>query len=384
MLSGKKRAFQRKFVSTLLAILTLVSLGPPKAVATVADHLVISEVQTGRTGTATNDFIELYNPTPNAINLKGFRLVRRSQAAIVDSTIKSWTTDTLIPAYGFYLWANSAYSAIAVAPDTMTTATIADNNSIALRQGAENTGEIIDSLAWGFGHSASLGEGSATQNISPDNSLERKANALSTQSTMAAGGIDELKGNAWDTDDNPADFIVRDNPQSQNSLSPAENPLDTQNILINNSSFEDDLDSNGLPDFWKAYNFSASDGRSFEYSLDSASSLRITGDTDKSKYVKQTIQAAGKAGDTLLLSAWNKTVGSSTGGGVIGAVIHLNNADGMKTIKMMFFEKNTHDWQNSTTSITANKDYSSIDIAVGYVRQTGTAYFDNLMLTKSK
>jgi len=213
-----------KLVIFFLSFFLLFSGFHQKALAANANHLVISEVQTSGTNATTDDFIELYNPTVNAFNLKGFRLVRRTQTAASDSTIKSWTTDTYIPARGFYLWANSGYSAIAAAPDATTTATIADNNSIALRQGAENTGQVVDSLAWGSGHVASLGEGVPLQNILPDKSFERKAAALSTQTSMAVGGLDELKGNAWDTEENSADFILRAYSQPQNSLSPAEYP----------------------------------------------------------------------------------------------------------------------------------------------------------------
>lgn len=349
----KQRAFVKKFVSNLVIIFIgfsflfcgfplggplCLDLGVQKALAANADHVVISEAQTGRTGATTNDFIELYNPTPSAINLKGLRLVRRAQTATTDTTIKSWTTDTFIPANGFYLWANSGYSAIAVAPDTTTTSTIADNNSIALRQGPENTGTIIDGLAWGSGHVASIGERTPLQNISPDKSLERKANALSTQASMGIGGLDELKGNAWDTDDNSADFVLSANSQPQNSLSLPENPLDTQ--------------------------------------------IRITGDPSKPKNVKQRIQISGNAGDVLTLSGWNKTEGVSARGGFIGVIAHLNNTDGTMSYKLMGFNKDSHDWMKNTINITASKNYSSIDIVAVNNYQTGVSYFDGLMLLK--
>jgi len=217
------RAFLKKVASKfLILVLSFSLLLAGKAIAASADHVVISEVQTSGTIATTDDFIELYNPTTSASNLKGFRLARRSQTSVTDTTIKSWTTDTFIPPGGFYLWANSGYSAIAATPDAATTATIADNNSVALRQGAENTGLIVDSLAWGSGHDASLGEGAALGNILPGKSLERKANALSTPASMAIGGFDEFKGNAWDTGENSADLILRSNPKPQNSLSPSE------------------------------------------------------------------------------------------------------------------------------------------------------------------
>jgi hypothetical protein len=49
-------------------------------------------------------------------------------------------------------------------------------------------------------------------------SYERKANAMSTESTME-GGADALAGNGYDTDHNSADFIVRNSRDPQNAAS---------------------------------------------------------------------------------------------------------------------------------------------------------------------
>ncbi len=116
-----------------------------------AASVAISQIQiTGGTGHTTDDFIELYNQSDTSFNLKGYRLVKRTASAgSLDSLIKSWTDDTIIPARGFYLWANSSYSAIPIAPDSATSASIADNNGVAIRLGASDSGEIIDSVAWG-------------------------------------------------------------------------------------------------------------------------------------------------------------------------------------------------------------------------------------------
>jgi hypothetical protein len=112
--------------------------------------LYISQVQiTGGTGKTQEDFIELFNPNPIDVNLKGYRLVKRTASGTVDTIVKSWTSDEFIPSYGFYLWANSGFTAIIPPADTVTTATISDDNGLGLRFGASDTGLLLDSVAWG-------------------------------------------------------------------------------------------------------------------------------------------------------------------------------------------------------------------------------------------
>ncbi len=113
--------------------------------------ILISEIQiTGGTGKSNNDFIELYNPNNFQVNLNGYRLVKRTKTGTTDSSIKSWTSDALIPAKGYYLWANNDYSDIAATPDIRTSTTLADDNGVAIRFGAEDIGTIIDGVGWGL------------------------------------------------------------------------------------------------------------------------------------------------------------------------------------------------------------------------------------------
>ena len=55
-----------------------------------------------------------------------------------------------------------------------------------------------------------------------DGSVERKANAASTNTSMAAGGGDVAAGNAEDTDDNAANFVAQTVRVPQNAASTAE------------------------------------------------------------------------------------------------------------------------------------------------------------------
>jgi hypothetical protein len=127
---------------------------PPAAAAT---KLVVSRIQiTGGSGKTTEDFVEFYNPSAEIFNLKGYRLVKRTKTGAADTSLKSWTEDAFVAGGGMYRWANTSYPGAA---DMRTSGSIADDNAVALRKGAADTGEIIDAVGWGEAANA-LVEGS--------------------------------------------------------------------------------------------------------------------------------------------------------------------------------------------------------------------------------
>ncbi|OGH14858.1 MAG: hypothetical protein A2860_00660 [Candidatus Levybacteria bacterium RIFCSPHIGHO2_01_FULL_37_33] len=192
------------------------------------DHIVISEVQIKGSGTESNkkDFIELYNPTSSPKNLAGHRLVKRATPSTTDNNVFVFNSSHIIPAHGYFLWANSenGFSASILA-DISSTDNISTNDSIALRNGPVNTGTIVDAIAWGSTHASPLVEGSSfsTNPNNADESLERKALSTSDATSMSSGA-DVSKGNGFDSNNNSTDFILRTTSQPQNSSSPAETP----------------------------------------------------------------------------------------------------------------------------------------------------------------
>ena len=139
-------------------ILLVLFLLLPLALAQAAD-LLIAEIQiTGGAGKTTNDYVKIYNNTDNIFDLAGYRLVKRTKTGLSDTTIKSWTEATPVNPRGFYLWANSENGfATSLNADASTTATLAEDNSLAIRQGPADTGPIIDAVAWGLTSDNSLG-----------------------------------------------------------------------------------------------------------------------------------------------------------------------------------------------------------------------------------
>ncbi len=178
------------------------------AIAENSDHLIISQIQiTGGAGKTSNDFIELYNPTSASIDIKGYRLVKRTQTGTTDTLIKSFTDTFYIPSQGYFLWANSDYLDIPILPNAATSAAIASDNGIALRFGSNDTGEIIDAVSWGMAQNAFV-EGT----IRPLNPNE--------------AGYALVRDNNQDTNNNAADFtIISSSPhRAEASVPPPEQP----------------------------------------------------------------------------------------------------------------------------------------------------------------
>lgn len=209
--------------TTLLTLTLFTFLAKnPAQVKSLASHVVISEVQIAGSG-ATEDFVELYNPTSTQVDLSDYRLVKRTSTGSSDGSIVAFQSGDVIEPYGFFLWCNNEISE-SLSCDKNTAATVSNNNSVGLRDGPMDTGTLIDAVTFGTVENP-LGEGTSVDPAPDANqSVERKASATSTSVTMGPGGSEETSGNGEDTDNNSADFYLRTTPDSQNSSSSAENP----------------------------------------------------------------------------------------------------------------------------------------------------------------
>ncbi len=213
----------RVLVSTFFLFLLILLLTSTTIVqAANATHIVISEVEVGKTGAATDEFVELYNPTQSDINIDTWKLTRKTQTG-AESDLVSTISGT-IKSHGYFLFTPQAgYTGSASADQTYSVSdnSITDNNTILLY---DNNSNLVDKV--GFG-TATDKEGTAETNPGSGTSRERQANASSTSSTMGSGGIDEVNGNGEDTNNNASDFVLRNAPQPQNSASSLE-PVPTQ------------------------------------------------------------------------------------------------------------------------------------------------------------
>jgi hypothetical protein len=209
----------------------------------IARSVVISEVMVDGLTSNNDEFVELYNPTSSPINLSGYRLTRKSYTGTENNLVSSFPSIT-IPSYGFLLISPTNFpggGSVARDIDYTTHERMSGGSyggSVILY---DSGGNVVDKLGY-KGTGATTGvcadyEGNPVP-VPPGpapngGSYERKAKGTSTVTTMTGSGIDSQKGNAWDTDNNNADFILRPASQPQNSSSPIEEPFDK--IIISKS-----------------------------------------------------------------------------------------------------------------------------------------------------
>ncbi|HLA65451.1 MAG TPA: lamin tail domain-containing protein [Candidatus Saccharimonadales bacterium] len=166
-------------------------------------HLVISEVMTGGTS-ASDEFIELYNPTSGALPLEGLEVVYVTASGATVTRKAAWATGAAgVPAGSHLLLANDAGIFLPIADLSYANGLAATGGSVALRvQGAATA---IDAVGWGTAASTWLETPPAPAPLA-GSSIER----------LPGGGA----GSGQDTDINLVDFAIRSVPDPQNIASP--------------------------------------------------------------------------------------------------------------------------------------------------------------------
>lgn len=169
-------------------------------------RILISEIMAGTASSSTNEFIELYNPTDQTINLTGFYIKRKATANGVANNLVSKTSGNFIGKimvpHGFLLVASKSYSG-QIIPDvfySQNSTFLADNGDVTILY--DKNDNAIDGVTY-----ASLTRGK---------SWERKAN-MNNSCVLPQGG-NEFLGNGCDTG-GAGDFVLRDVPNPQNSAS---------------------------------------------------------------------------------------------------------------------------------------------------------------------
>lgn len=213
----------------VLCVLVLVVTASISAGA-IADHVVISEIQ-AYNESAKDDWIELYNPTSQNIDLstENYRIYRAVTAAqslvmrIGNPDDGSYPGGTIIPAYGFYLIVDSDASeslkakADAIGNRSEFTWT-GSNRTLYLGNdtiSSDDDPNIVDKV--GFGSGATYYETLPAPAIPDGESIQRKVNATINES--------DIYGPAWDSDNNSADFFIQESPKPTNSTTSSADPL---------------------------------------------------------------------------------------------------------------------------------------------------------------
>lgn len=201
--------------------------GPTRTAAvTVLPTVVVSELGAALGSQPMDEFIELYNPTPVDFSIAGCAVQYRSiSPGSVFQDLAVLPSGALIRAFSYYLVGFSPDYSGPVANATYSGASLSAGSG-SVRFGAAGIGtsptdvRTLDLIGWGTPLSF---EGSPVASPGTWGSLERKAQPTATTASMTTG-VDTLAGNAYDTNNNAADFVVRATREPQNRASPQENP----------------------------------------------------------------------------------------------------------------------------------------------------------------
>jgi len=154
---------------------------------------VISQFQPGTTASAVDEFVEIHNVSSTAQDLNGYRLVYRSGDGTNDvGPLAVWSSPTIVQPGQYYLVASTSYSGSAT-PDVVYPTTSfsisASRGGLAIRQGAQNAGPVIDAVGWGDATNIFF-EGTRTVAPGSGNSQARQ------------------QSGCQDTENNVADFVT--------------------------------------------------------------------------------------------------------------------------------------------------------------------------------
>jgi hypothetical protein len=190
--------------------------GGTDAAVAPAGIVVISEIRSRGAAGASDEFIELYNPSAVPVVLdETWRIEARSNVATSYST--RWTgTGRIIAAHGHFLLAASGYAQLPAADEAIATG-VTDASSVRL----VHAGTAVDAVCYAYDAASAVPFASATYTCegTPVTNLHDN-----TTSTNADASIERrpggAAGNGQDTDDNTADFAMQMPSAPQSTTSP--------------------------------------------------------------------------------------------------------------------------------------------------------------------
>lgn len=169
----------------------------PTAAPNTSTTLVVSQFQVAG-ATASDEFVEIHNISNAAIDLNGYRVVYRSAAGVSDVNLVAFTASKTIPSGGYYLLANAGYDGAMAADTTFTSGLAAAGGGLAIRNGAANTGTLVDGVGFGTATNAFV-------------------ETIRTAAPVANASQSRLNFGTLDTDNNSNDFGTLNPSSPRNS-----------------------------------------------------------------------------------------------------------------------------------------------------------------------
>lgn len=223
VLAGQRSAtFNYVDGGTVSAATVTATLGASTASSTITltpqggctgTNLLISEIRSRGAGGASDEFLELYNPTGSPVTLDStWMLEARSNTSTTYSP--RWSgSGTTLPPHRHFLIASAGYTQQPVADDTLSTG-LTDATSLRL----VHAGAIVDAICYAFDDASRLAfttDATFTCEGTPVMNSHNNATTTNTDSSIERkpGGA---AGNCVDTGDNATDFaaVMPAGPQS--------------------------------------------------------------------------------------------------------------------------------------------------------------------------
>lgn len=178
-------------------------------------HLVISQIRSHGPGGAGDEFIELYNATPDDVTLDANWKVDGKKVGGTSYTTRWKGTGNVIPAHGHYLLGGTAYTQSPSA-DELLSSGVTDATNVRLIQGTDTVDAVCYYAASGsptdYDSSFSC-EGTPVSNAPHADASSDTADVSLVRKPGGSGG------NCTDTDDNASDFTTSTPADPRNSQS---------------------------------------------------------------------------------------------------------------------------------------------------------------------
>ena len=256
----------------------------------------------------------------------------------------------------------------------------------------------IDPTSWSFGNQA-VGGTSAAKVFTVTNS----GTASLSIGTLTVSGDFALNSNTCGASipsDGTCTFGVTFSPTSAGAKSgsvsiPSNASSSPNSVSLSGSGVtqvQEQMKNGGLntysgtskiPVNWvKSATFSSSDGKDTSTKKEGLASVKITGQSGKTKTLTQTLNISGNSGDLFTFTFWAR--GSSIpAAGICRAQVILYNGTAVKLTKAVACKTGTYaSFQKKTVSFNANDSYTKVVIKFTYSKASGTIWFDLISLTK--
>jgi hypothetical protein len=148
-----------------------------------------------------------------------------------------------------------------------------------------------------------------------------------------------------------------------------------------NGAFNTYSGTSKIPTSWvKSATFAAADGKDATVKKEGVASVKITGQSGKTKTLTQTIALAGSAGDKFAFTFWSKGTAMPSGG-LCQAQVKVYSGGAWKVIKTIACG-NSSSFVKKTATFTSAYDYTKVMIVFTYSKASGTVWFDAVSLLK--